>query len=94
MPSERKSRRHDSLYLPTGDIILLAVDPKENEDVLFRVHSVLLAHHSPVFSDMFSAPMMASESNVNETYDGALLIRIPDDASHFEVLLKVICDPT
>lgn len=94
MPSERKSRRHDSLYLPTGDITLLAVDPKENEDVLFRVHSTLLAHYSPVFSDMFSAPMVASDLNVNETYDGVPLIRIPDDFSPFEVLLKVICDPT
>ena len=56
----------------------------------FRVHSFMLAHHSPIFSDMFALP----SPSIADTYEGAPLVDMPDKAEDLADLLKVLYDPT
>ncbi|KAH7903104.1 hypothetical protein BJ138DRAFT_1021138, partial [Hygrophoropsis aurantiaca] len=46
----------------------------------------LLARHSQTFADMLRLP----QSNNFEEYDGATLVRMPDDARQIEILLGIL----
>ena len=91
--SSSTSQTHSTLYFPTGDVIIRAIAKNINEPSvthLFRVHTFMLAHHSPVLADMFTLPVT---SNANEQLDGVPVIDFPDDAKDVEGLLKVFYNP-
>lgn len=93
-PSTREA--HSSLYFPHGDIILEAKPGSSNPSspsILFRVHRWLLAHHSPVFRDMFSMPYPRTEAK-DDIYDGAPVVEMTDDAQDLESLLCILYDPS
>ncbi|KAI0791169.1 hypothetical protein C8Q75DRAFT_61827 [Abortiporus biennis] len=55
----------------------------------FRVDSIFLSRHSPVFKDMFSIPRPPAL----ETFDGAPLVRLSDSANDVEKLLNALSNP-
>ncbi|TDL15828.1 hypothetical protein BD410DRAFT_85521 [Rickenella mellea] len=92
-PSNSTGTRHDTLYLPTGDVVLSARSTLEDHGLmLFRVHKFMMAHHSSIFKDMFALPTAVEDCN--ESYDGAHLVHMPDSAEDLESLLSVLYDPT
>ncbi|TDL13444.1 hypothetical protein BD410DRAFT_903300 [Rickenella mellea] len=92
-PSNSITTRHETLYLPAGDLVLSALsDLKDRGLVLFRVHKFMMAHHSSIFRDMFALPIPVED--FNESYDGASMVHIPDSAEDLEGLLRVLYDPT
>ena len=80
---------HESLYFPDGDLVI-ASSLQQGDRTLFRVHSALIAHHSPVFQDMLSFP--AGGSN-RESYDDAPLVLLPDDVEEITALIEVLYKP-
>ena len=50
----------------------------------------MLAHHSPIFSDMLTLP----NPSVVDAYEGVPTVDMPDKAEDVEDLLKVLYDPT
>ena len=79
--------RHVTLYKATGDLVI-ARDSEET--VLYRVHSAILAEHSPVFADIFTLPV-AYEGV--EKYDGVSLVHLLDNAKDVSALLEVLYTP-
>lgn len=81
--------KHDSLYLTGGNICIAALESSTNDQrwVIFRVHKSVMGIHSPVFRDMFSLPPAGDA----EQFEGVPLVRMPDNASDIETLLKPIC---
>ncbi|KAI0074102.1 hypothetical protein K474DRAFT_1602155 [Panus rudis PR-1116 ss-1] len=82
----------DTFYFPNGDIVLSA--PRgENATTkeMFRVHMFMLAHHSPVFSDMFACS--DADSSINDKYDGAPLVELSDNAQELTELLRILYHP-
>ncbi|KAI0057450.1 hypothetical protein BV25DRAFT_1920157 [Artomyces pyxidatus] len=72
-----------------ADIIL-----RSSDNVDFHVHKLLLSMASPVFSDMFSAPRLASSSSStgDEMKDGLPIIHVTEDEHTIELMLK-FCYP-
>lgn len=81
-------QRHPTLYKASGDLVISAT--AESRTHLFRVHSVILAEHSPVFSGMLTLPR---ESGADVQYDGAPLVHLPDDAKDVTSLLELLYSP-
>lgn len=67
--------RHPALYFDDGDIILSTYATPTSRQ-LFRVHRVFLSHYSEVFRGMFA---VVSATNVEDTYEGLPLVKMPDD---------------
>ncbi|TDL14522.1 hypothetical protein BD410DRAFT_694288, partial [Rickenella mellea] len=83
---------HETLYLPTGDLVLSAMSNlKDHGLVLFRVHKFMMAHHSSIFRDMFALPIPVEDCN--ESYEGVHMVHMPDSAEDLEGLLRVLYDP-
>lgn len=79
--------KHESLYFADGDLVVAASAAKDNTTHLFRVDTGLLRRHSPVFRDMLAfAPGP-------EQYDGAPLVRMPDDAEDVAALFGAFYKP-
>ena len=87
--SEDVITRHTTLYNPSGDLVVSARAAK-GTTLLFRVHSVILAQHSPVFSGMLEMP---AGTGGREMYDGAPLVHFPDEAEDVEELFRVFYNP-
>ncbi|PSR75832.1 hypothetical protein PHLCEN_2v8864 [Hermanssonia centrifuga] len=83
-------KRHSTLYLHDGDIILSSPN-NDNTNVLFRVHRAILTHHSAVFSSILSIP---SPPESNEIYEGAPLIQLTEDANDVEALVNALYNPS
>ena len=87
-------QNHPTLYFPTGDIIIRAKldasGPNPRPVKLFRVHSFLLAHHSPVLADMLA---LSTPSSLNESLDGVPVAAFPDDPTDVESLLLAFYNP-
>ncbi|GJE93505.1 hypothetical protein PsYK624_096640 [Phanerochaete sordida] len=81
----REERRHPRLYKATGDLVISAI----SEDVthIFRVHAVVIAEHSPVFSGMLSLPV---EDAAAQKYDGVPIVHLPDNAKDVGALLEYL----
>ena len=90
MPNEIMQERHQTLYLPDGDIILSAT-LNTTTIQLFRVHRGLLIAHSPVFRDTLSLP--TGPEDVNEAVDGVAILRLQDDAKDLAGFLSALYDP-
>lgn len=95
MEGQPSLRRHETLYLPDGNIVLASTISKtrehtaqvqRDEHVLFRVHISILTMHSAVFKDMFSSPGKA----VNDSYEGAPLVMMQDTVAELEAFLKAL----
>lgn len=90
--------RHPSLYFSDGDIVLSAkIVPNDSSPTtenlqMFRVHSFLLKHHSPLFADMFSLPPPTTLLP-SDAYDGVPLVTLYDSASDLASLLDVLYNP-
>ena len=91
--------RSSRLYFPTGDIVLCAASTcsipgfkdERREEHYFRVDTVFLSRHSPVFADMLTFPPVADGV---EMYDGAPLVRlVGDDASAVRDMLDFMYNP-
>lgn len=93
-------QRHPVLYFADGNVCLSATHglaahvctevnevhvPAQPLEIVFRVHQSVLSLHSPIFKDLFALP---SPPEVNDTYDKAPLVRMPDRADELEALLK------
>ena len=88
MEENEQLQRHPTLYKATGDLVISAAH--ENVTHLFRVHTVILAEHSPVFAGMLTLPMAA---NGVETYDGVPSVHLPDNVKDVTALLEVLYTP-
>ena len=77
-------------YLDDGNVALAALSSK-GVCHIFRVHRSVLCMQSVIFADMFavSAPTNAAS---HETYAGAVLVRMQDDANDLRDLLKMMYD--
>lgn len=75
---------HVSSPTPSTEVNEVHV-PAQPLEIVFRVHQSVLSLHSPIFKDLFALP---SPPEVNETYDKAQLVRMPDRADDLESLLK------
>ncbi|KAH9925683.1 uncharacterized protein BXZ73DRAFT_49803, partial [Epithele typhae] len=75
--------RDKTLWLDDGNLILVV------ENIEFRIYKGILAHHSPVFSDMLSLPPPASSPNNSlsskgaavDTEEGIPVVTLPSDAA-------------
>ncbi|GJE95930.1 hypothetical protein PsYK624_121220 [Phanerochaete sordida] len=81
--------RHPTLYKASGDLAISAVDGDVTH--LYRVHALILAEHSPVFAGMLTLPAAADASV--QTYDGAPVVHLPDNAKEVKTLLEVLYTP-
>ncbi|GJE95289.1 BTB domain-containing protein [Phanerochaete sordida] len=86
----RDTLRHPTLYFANGDLVVSAESSDGSGMQLFRVHTVILAQHSPVFGDMLAIP---AGPDGRETYDGAHVVRFPDTAEDVEKLFSVFYNP-
>lgn len=106
LESQSTSRTaHATFYFPDGDVILesapkfprIDVPPDSTPDppctTLFRVHRWLLAHHSPIFCDMFSLPY-PPEGSGDELADGVPVIKMMDAAEDLESIVRIFYNPT
>lgn len=82
-------RRDPELYHNDGNIVIAAVDQADENTVYFKVHQTILSKYSMVFSDMFSLPQAVDL----ESYDGAPVVVLPDDAKDVRAFLTAIYDP-
>ena len=87
-PTGSGPQRHPTLYKETGDLVVSAT--YEDETHLFRVHTVVLAEHSPVFAGMFTLPPVEDGAQM---YDGAPFVHLPDNAKDVASLLKSMYRP-
>lgn len=93
-------QHHPTLYFPDGDVALLAKQRLSDLNGLpvdimqiFRVHSFILKHHSPVFADMFGLP--APENlDADETHEGVPLVKLQDDGKDLASLLNALYNPS
>lgn len=86
---------HPSLYYDDGNVVLMTFS-LSGERRLFRVHRSILCKHSPVFADMFAIPPLMSDEpshGISESYDGALLVQMPESPENLESLINVLYDP-
>ncbi|KAA1474141.1 hypothetical protein DENSPDRAFT_840698 [Dentipellis sp. KUC8613] len=84
-------KHHKRLYFNDGNVALIASSPEKHKDssetlVVFRLHQLILAMNSPVFKDMFSFPVTPDV----ELYEDVPLVRMTDNATDLEALLRVI----
>ena len=82
-------QRHETLYLPDGNLVVIAGPSPAGVTQIFRVHGGLLAYNSPVFAGMLSLPM---NSTAQEMYDGAPFVEIQDDPNDFADLMRAMYD--
>lgn len=82
-------KRHSSLYFANGDLVVSAQDPT-GERHIFRVHTVILGQHSPIFAAMLAIP---AGPGGREAYDGVPLVHFPDDATDVAKLFEVFYNP-
>ncbi|GJE95931.1 hypothetical protein PsYK624_121230 [Phanerochaete sordida] len=81
--------RHPTLYKASGDLVVSAADGSATH--LFRVHALILAEQSPVFAGMLSLPTTGGADM--QTYDGAPIVHLPDNAKDVTALLEAIYTP-
>ena len=79
-------------YLCDGNVVL-AARAEGGVWHVFRVHQSVLCRQSTNFTDMFAIPA-PTDPAVQETHDGAALVRMPDDAKDLGDLLKMMYDPS
>ncbi|EKM60373.1 uncharacterized protein PHACADRAFT_246254 [Phanerochaete carnosa HHB-10118-sp] len=84
-----ESTRDTKWYLPDGDVVLCASDAQPRVRI-FRVHQLILAQHSAIFASLFTLP---ANSSTNESYDGAPLVEMQDDADELGELVGALYDP-
>ncbi|KAI0801825.1 hypothetical protein BC629DRAFT_1591506 [Irpex lacteus] len=88
---------HDEeIWMPDGNIIIAAVDERENQRRLFKCHRGLLASRLPVLKDMFEADLSSGliTASVSEHYEDTPIVRLYDDPKHIQELLSVLYDPS
>ncbi|KAG1736289.1 hypothetical protein EDD22DRAFT_787519 [Suillus occidentalis] len=78
-------KKHDSLYLFDGNIVLTA-PTKSGGTTVFRVHQSMLSNHSPIFANMLKTPVRDEV----QMYDGIRLVRLTDDAEEIESVFKLM----
>ena len=88
--SRHKIQRHPTIYFPDGDIVLCASNKASDILRMFRVDKVYLTRNSPVFRDMLSLASPPGHGHQTETYDGAAVVRLPDDAEDLASLLTLL----
>ncbi|KAF8897751.1 hypothetical protein BD779DRAFT_1388659, partial [Infundibulicybe gibba] len=79
---------HDTLYIPDGNIILEA-PTSEGEHIHFRVHRSLLCFQSPVIANLFTSVLESGD-----ICDGLPLVKMKENATDLECLLKSLYDPS
>lgn len=82
---------HGDPYLDDGNVVLAAW-VSDSVCHAFRVHHSVLCRQSSIFADMFAVPAL-TDPTVQETYMGAPLVQMPDDAKDLGDLLKMLYDP-
>ncbi len=76
-----KRERHSTIWFKDGTVILAT------SSTLFRVYGGILAHHSPVFRDMFSLSQPDAES---ESFDGVPVVHLSDDTTELAHFLSAL----
>ncbi len=82
-------QRHESLFLPDGDIVLAAPTTRspERRTVLFRVDKIFLSRHSPIFRDMLS---FTPGEGPHDVYDDLPRVDLTDAAEDLGSLLAAM----
>lgn len=79
--------RHPTLWYPNGTVVL-ATGP-----MLFRVYDGILAHHSPVFREMFQDLSVKSDDGYErEMVDDVPVVQLEDDVIEFGHFLNTLFD--
>lgn len=82
-------QRHSTLYAPTGDVVILAPASEVDSDpryIAFRLHTSTILLWSPYFGQVLGSTIRSL--NVDDLYDGAPVVLMPDSASDLETLLN------
>lgn len=74
--------QRSELWFEDGNVIL------ESEGIIYRVYRGILAHHSSIFSDMFSVPQ--GTQNLDLFEDGMPIVHMPDRSLDLLNFLKAI----
>ena len=77
--------KDEDVWFDDGNIVIIT-----NGTTAFRVYKGLLAHVSPVFSDLFSIPQ---ETGTKDTMDGCPVVRVTDHVDSFRILLRLVLKP-
>lgn len=85
-----KIERDPTVYFPDGDIVLCALTKASDALQLFRVDRVYLTRNSPVFREMLSLSSPPGHGHTTEMYDGATVMRLPDDADDLGNVLSLL----
>ena len=84
-------RRHPDIYFADGDIVLSAPSHKTvNSVILFRVDTLMLKRHSPIFNDMLQ---FRPGTTSDEEYDGVPRVHLTDRAEDLATLLSAMYNP-
>ena len=84
---ECEERRHPSLYLEDGDIVISATSKARTYTEFYRVDKVFLGRHSPIFNDMF---LVGGSGAYDEQYDGIPRVHLTDDAEDLAGFLSAL----
>ena len=78
---------HESLYFPDGDIIL-----RSSDEVVFKVHKLILRLASPFFHDMFTLPQSSSEIQTVQMEESGFILEMllgwiyPQELCHHQAI--------
>ncbi|TFY78036.1 hypothetical protein EWM64_g5973 [Hericium alpestre] len=84
-PTSFSPRTTSEVWFPDGGIIIVCGSSG------FRIHGGFLAFKSAVFKDMFAAG--DADAGANETSEGCMVVRLPDDAADMVRLLDALYSP-